>query len=1082
MRPTTILLSLLLGFLASSSVRAALILNEALANEPGSTMTLEWVEVLNWSDSGQVTSLSGYEYLDGGQLVTITNDIPIPAGGFVVLARKATGTGSFEERWGNASGIWGDHASESYPVIGLFQLSLRNSSDTLRLISPDGDTSTIFWRFDSGDGVSIERIRPGRDDDASNFGASRDQSGSTPGRENSVLPPRGDLAIDTVVVGPVSPSASDTIHFAVHIRNVGFGDAMSGAVIFGRDSVEPIVEQSFGLISEGGEMTVVIDWFTPRPGISYLSFVLSDDPDTSNNTYEVPITVRFERSHVVISEYLANPDPGGPDEWVEIVNLAPYPVNLEGCRLGDSLNAEILPTPSIEMPVNAFWILAENILAFRAFYPAFAGTVLEIPGWRALNNTGDGIRLIGPSGEIIDSLSFRTVYSGNRSVERVELLPSIAPPRDWAGSKDPSGATPGRLNSVVRGIPGAILLDSVWIVAGAPDILMIYTSTTNTGFGPSFARDLYIGLSLDPAAPEIVNDTIGIVAIPVMVEAQTLIIPYEWQSLPPGIHRVVVWTTNDDGSPMDPPGVAFTTVPFQAPLLIVSEYMAAPNPSGPGEWIEVYNASGIVLSLRGVRIGDSSGVSSLPPPLTTLEPEAFLVVAQDEDQFRAFYPVFDGDVRELPTWRTLSDDGDGIRLLGPENEIIDSVTFGERNEGSISIERRQLVAELADPRDWGASEDPSGATPGRANSIIRLSHDLSLDSIRIDNHSPSLAEPVTVRAWITNAGFAPSGGGILLLWSPPSIEDLNINLPEIAPGQSLLRETMMTPPSPGYRLLDASLSQDENSVNNRKLTSLSVRFIDPSIIITEFLVNPEAGGPGEWVEAQNVSDFTISLTSCEIGDADGATGWLGVPGGLSVAPGDFVIFSENRTAFTAYYPNFDGLMLAMGGWRQFNNEGDMIRLIGPSGEIIDSFTYSTVYDNNRSNERSTSTPTFSHPSDWTMSVDPSGATPGRPNSVSAASAGAFQINVTPNPVFRSAGQKARIDYRLEIGESLTLKVFDRAGRIVRTIAENQPSATGYIEWDGADDDGADLRPGPYILSARSEPSGSMEKKVIVIAP
>ena len=65
---------------------------------------------------------------------------------------------------------------------------------------------------------------------------------------------------------------------------------------------------------------------------------------------------------------------------------------------------------------------------------------------------------------------------------------------------------------------------------------------------------------------------------------------------------------------------------------------------------------------------------------------------------------------------------------------------------------------------------------------------------------------------------------------------------------------------------------------------------------------------------------------------------------------------------------------------------------------------------------------------------------------------------------------------------MTLKIFDRSGQLVKTIADEAPSATGMMTWDGTDDDGAAVRPGAYVLLARSDPSGDVVKKVIVVGP
>lgn len=1076
----------LLVIAAIVPARAAVILNEALANEPGSATTLEWVEVFNWPDTGQPISLSGFKYTDGGQTTTIDTNILIPAGGFAILARKSIGTSSFEERWGNSSGVWGDHASESYPLIGLSQMSLRNSSDTIRLVSPTDDTSIILWLSDSGDSISVERIRPGANDAPSNFAVCKTSIGSTPGAENSVLPPRGDLAIDTVVIGPANPVANQPVQFAVRVVNLGFGDVAGGSVTMVQD-VEPqapIATESFGTVPEGGEVSVVMVWNSPRPGLTGLRLALETDPDSSNNFYALQLVTRFDKPYLIVSEYLANPDPGGPEEWIEIANVSNGPINLSQLRIGDSLNAELIPGSASRIEAGSFYVLAENESAFRSFYPSFSGPLIQIPGWRALNNTGDGIRLIGPYGEIIDSLTFRTTYPGNHSIERVELSSTFAAPGDWAECEDGAGATPGLPNSVQRGTPGSLILDSIWLVPSVPnwgESIRIYASVSNRSFGPATNWSITAARDLNFSSPGSSLEAIAESVIPTTDEEEFQVIDVSWENAVPGIYRIHV-ALRDESGELTQTSAVVTTVRFSQPLLIVSEYVAAPSLSGPGEWIELYNASDIALSLQEIRIGDSAGLGSIPTPTPVMLPGSFLVVAQDESRFRSYYGNFDGEIRSLSTWQTLNDSRDQIRIVGAADEIIDSLTFSITVSQSRSSERRQLLPSHANPEDWGLSIDPFGATPGRANSIKRFNNDLAVFTVTLDSAVFPWPTPITGVVFIANEGFSTVDGatiGVRNIQTGSLIAELS-SPQGLSPGESEAVPFSLSGLSPGRYLLRFELEADENSTNNEEGATAYVAHSNPSILITEYLANPGTSGPGEWVEIYNAFEAPLSLYGMSLGDSVSYS-YLFV-GQEVLQSGEYAVICQSPSTFRVWYPDFDGNLYEATVWRDLNNDGDKIRLRGVATEIVDSLTYSNTFGDNRSSERTTLLSAFSTPGDWAISVDPSGATPGRPNSVSASAAGSLQVEISPNPVFRSAGERARIDYRLKIGESLTLKIYDRAGRLVRTIADAVPSATGFVEWNGTDDAGYSLHPGPYVLLARSEPAGSMKKMVVVIAP
>lgn len=806
---------------------ANLLINESLANEPGSVTSLEWVELLNWPDTGNGSvNLKGHRLVDGRDTTWFDTSLTVPPGGFVVLARKPTGSGSFESFWGDSSGAWGDAPGESFPVVAT-KISLRNTNDTVTLISPAGDTSRMIWMHDAGDGISIERIRPNHDDEAANFAFCRDPSGSTPGKINSVFPVRGDLALDSLRVLPVDPKWSDTLTLIAHVTNVGLGTVASAQVKAYDDAVPsqtgdtlmPVGTVSLPHLDEQTSDSVVILWPNPSPGPhTFIARIVADGSEL-NNTASVSVTVRFSQPLVIITEFLANPTVGGPDEWIEISNRAGFPINMTGVRIGDSSETSRLPDSLGTIGPGDFWVLAENETAFRAHYPTFAGRLLLIANWHELNNTGDRIRLAGTAGEIIDSVSFRTTCDNDRSVERTDLAPTLAPGKYWKGSIDPSGSTPGRSNSVFP-IYNDLALDSLTISPVEPtwgQPITVNFHVTNTGLDPTSSIRIDLYEDLDLSNPGMVLERIGSGDIPSLEEGAGTIVAITWDNASPGIHRLVGWIVSD-GDSLNNTSAAIVTVRHSQPLVIISEYLANPETAGPGEWVEISNQADFPISMTATRIGDSSEASSLPPWMGRMAPGTFWVLCESETLFRSFYSGFSGTLIEIPYWRELNNGGDRLRLLGAAGEIIDSVSFRTIYEDNHSVERLELSAALAGVEDWAESVDPSGATPGRANSVSR-----------------------------------------------------------------------------------------------------------------------ELAGP-------------------------------------------------------------------------------------------------------------------------------------------------FQVTVSPNPIYLSSGQPAQIDYRMEIGQQLTLKIFDRAGHLIRTIADKTPSATGTASWDGTDDRGGQVRPGPYILLARSDPQGAARKIAIAVGP
>ncbi|MFQ6031819.1 MAG: lamin tail domain-containing protein [Candidatus Zixiibacteriota bacterium] len=184
------------------SSTAVVILNEVLANEPGSTTKLEWVELFNADSIDH--DLGSWLFVSKDDTTTISSGTLIPLKGFLIIARKLVSDPpdsiSFEEYWGDGSGVWGDSELEDFPVIEA-KISLTNSGGTISLIDPDRIIQSFTWDADCGDGISIERISPEKDE----WSCCVDSNNSTPGKKNSVSVDYPDEIELKIFPNPFSP-------------------------------------------------------------------------------------------------------------------------------------------------------------------------------------------------------------------------------------------------------------------------------------------------------------------------------------------------------------------------------------------------------------------------------------------------------------------------------------------------------------------------------------------------------------------------------------------------------------------------------------------------------------------------------------------------------------------------------------------------------------------------------------------------------------------------------------------------------------------------------------------------------------
>ncbi|MCW9098377.1 MAG: lamin tail domain-containing protein, partial [Ignavibacteriaceae bacterium] len=180
------------------------------------------------------------------------------------------------------------------------------------------------------------------------------------------------------------------------------------------------------------------------------------------------------------------------------------------------------------------------------------------------------------------------------------------------------------------------------------------------------------------------------------------------------------------------------------------------------------------------------------------------------------------------------------------------------------------------------------------------------------------------------------------------------------------------------------------------------------------------------------------------------------------------------------------------------NTGELILLKDVKGNVIDSVFYSDKWHNdnfvstkNISLERINPNLGANDPNNWSSSVDPIGATPGKQNSIYTVNLNKeSNISVSPNPFSPDNDgfeDFTIINYNLTQATSqVRIKIFDSKGRLVRTLDNNQPSGqSGSVIFDGIGDDGQALRIGIYIifLEAINEGAGVVEtmKTVVVVA-
>lgn len=160
---------------------------------------------------------------------------------------------------------------------------------------------------------------------------------------------------------------------------------------------------------------------------------------------------------VVISEFI--PDPSDPldSEWIELFNLSDQIIDLSAWSLCDLVGCADIS--DINIGPSEFLIVCQDITSFKAFYDLDDGSIIEVDGWRALNNGGDAIVLRDNQGHTVDSVFYQSGNGNNISWERISYDAPGYDPANWHQSLDPEGSTPLAENSVAGGFATDVRLN-----------------------------------------------------------------------------------------------------------------------------------------------------------------------------------------------------------------------------------------------------------------------------------------------------------------------------------------------------------------------------------------------------------------------------------------------------------------------------------------------------------------------------------------------------------------------------------------------------------------------------------------------
>lgn len=723
-----------------TAVYKDIIINEIFA-DPSPVIGLpgvEYVEIYNKSASS--FDLNGWKFTDGSSTATLTGYILSP-NQYIIICNIAD-TALFTS-FGSTMGV------SSFPSLNNTGDNLKLNDNTLTVIDSVNFSDSWYQDVVKDDGGwSLELINPFMPltcPEVSNWIASTNISGGTPGIQNSVYSVVADITSPTIASVTVVDSLNVTICFSEALDPLQIGVSANYSISGGI---------GFPASATANSTLTCVDLIltTPLSSSGTYTLTLSNQSDCSGNVL-TPATANFsyyivKPFDVVINEIMADSDPVittlPNDEYVELYNRTAYPINLNNWKFTAGSNTKLLP--NVIIPADSFIVLISTTTT--GFAPGI--NLALVASFPSLTNSGQTLTLRNPQGAVISTVTYNDSWyqdaakqDGGYSLEQIDPSNPCGGLNNWKASNNINGGTPGAQNSVFALNPDNTAPKVVRVNVIAADTIQLY-----------FNEALDSTTMTNPALYTIDNS----IGIPVQVSVITPDFKSVRLSLGANlivgtIYTITVNNTITDcvGNTIGTPNSARFAIPEPAAAndIVINEILFNPK-SGGTDFVEIYNRSNKVIDLKTIILSNYDTIANIITDPKTISadgyllfPEEYLLLSKNgntvQSQYNTSNPQGFLDI-DLPT---MSDDG-GTICLSAAALIIDNFKyyadmhfglFTTADREGVSLERIDYDRPSQDRTNWHSAAEAVGfATPayknsqysdaGEAESVIEITPEL----------------------------------------------------------------------------------------------------------------------------------------------------------------------------------------------------------------------------------------------------------------------------------------------------------------------------------------------------------------------
>lgn len=818
-----------------------------------------------------------------------------------------------------------------------------------------------------------------------------------------------------------------------------------------------------------------------------LNLTVSNITDKQNNTM-VTSTHPFKYfksdtakpGDVQINEIMADPNPPvalpADVDWVEFYNRTNKSFTLINWEFSDRSTTGKVKLPNVTIGPREYLVFCHS--KDSAKIAAFGARVIGLSKFPNLNASDELLTLKDSTDQIIDQVEYYNSWYGDDSkkdggftLEKINPFHPCSGSSNWSGSNDLNGGTPGKVNSTYNTNPET----------DAPTLLNAQLNGPKT-------LELVFSKKLDSLS--ILNATFNLSGSLTVSNITINTNPSDRAtiqlnaSVEPGIAYTIniVGARDCFGNTIDNQPLSFGSgkIPGTHQVLI-TEIMAIPDvtvhPDYEYEFVELFNHTTSLISLDSCTFSDLSTEVTLTGAL--IEPNGRLILCEKGAQTTmAKY----GTVFALSNWPSLNNSGDQLTLQCKTTPI-HRVNYDDDWYQDDTKKKGGWSLELIDPNNpcgtnnnWKASIDPSGATPGKENSIFGVVADLE--------------GPQLIRADAIDSNT-------IQLKFDENIAFSNTPTYQIAPSITILKDssidtktrwittkTVLMPRT----IYEITVSGIVDCIGN-DIQKNQAKFGLPEpgeksdIVINEVLFDPYATSKTDYVELINTSEKIINLQNWLLADFDSKKDTLDGFQTISqtpytLLPNDLVVLSKDKNDVIKHYPfHRADAFIDLTSMPSYPNESGSVVLLNTSAQVIDRFDYTEKMHHPILTEtegvslerldpkRLSNDETNWHSAAKTVQY----GTPGQINSQHLMAEN-FEAGVTLEPQTFSPDNNGfedvlLINYAFETtGNVANIQIFDTEGRKIRQLVSNELLALkGTFSWEGRNDDNEKARAGIYIL-------------------